>query len=53
MANDTRSRFLFKAREAETQAARAKNPKVKESWQKIAASYRDLAEHARNGDTQP
>jgi hypothetical protein len=35
--------FLAKAQEAEQQAEKAKDFMVRESWRRIAESYRDLA----------
>ena len=35
---------LSKAKEAEQEAAKAKDAEARDSWLKIAASYRDLAE---------
>ena len=41
--------FLSQAREAEIEAARARNPTVKASWLKLAEGYRHLAEQAVKG----
>jgi hypothetical protein len=35
--------YLSKAKEAELEAAKAKNPGSRESWLRIADCYRDLA----------
>jgi hypothetical protein len=35
--------YLAKATEAETRAAKSTDEKVKASWLRVAASYRDLA----------
>jgi hypothetical protein len=35
--------YLEKAKEAEDQGIRTKDPQEKENWLKIAASYRELA----------
>jgi hypothetical protein len=44
MNKDQRRReFLAKAAEAEEQAAKAKESDIRESWLRIAASYRELA----------
>lgn len=37
--------YLAKARDAEEQAAKAKDQRTREQWLKIAESYRELAEH--------
>jgi len=37
------SEFLAKAEEAEKMAKACKDPQVRDSWQNIAQSYRDLA----------
>jgi hypothetical protein len=42
------SEFLAKAEEAELQAARAKDTDAKDSWLKVAAGYRDLAQMAQH-----
>jgi hypothetical protein len=46
---DTSEDFLAKAKEAEDQAARAKNPVIKASWLKLAEGFRHLAEQAARG----
>ncbi len=35
--------YLSKAKEAEQEATRAKNPQSRASWLRIAENYRDLA----------
>ena len=41
--NAKRDEFLAKAKEAEEQAATAKDEMTKASWPRIAAAYHDLA----------
>ena len=36
--------YLAKARQADEKAAKAKDAPMRASWQKIAASYRELAQ---------
>lgn len=38
-----RDEYLARASEADKQAAQAKDTQVRESWQRIAESYRELA----------
>ena len=38
-----RQEFLDKAKDADERAAKAKGPQLRDSWQKIAQTYRDLA----------
>ena len=40
---EQRESFLAKALEAEREAAAVRQPQLKESWQKLAATYRALA----------
>ena len=40
-----REDYLAKARDAEEQAAKARDQPTKEQWLKIAESYRDLAKY--------
>jgi len=47
-ASERSEDFLSQAKEAETQAARARNPTVKAGWLKLAEGYRHLAEQAAN-----
>lgn len=37
--------YLAKAKEAEDQALRCRDQKLKESWQSMAMSYREMAQH--------
>ena len=43
-AKERRDEFLAKAREADDQAEKAKDLEVKQSWKRIAGSYRELAQ---------
>jgi len=47
---DTTEDYLLGAKKAEDQAAQATNPKVKETWLKIAEGFRHLAEQLRGRD---
>ena len=40
--------YLSKAKEAEQEAARAKNPESRASWLRIAENYRDLARYKQS-----
>jgi hypothetical protein len=42
-SNEQRESFLAKALEAEKEAAAVQQPELKESWLKLAATYRALA----------
>jgi hypothetical protein len=39
--------YLSKAKEAEQEATRARNPESRASWLRIAENYRDLARYTR------
>ena len=43
-AKERRDEFLAKAKEADDQAEKAKDLESKQSWKRIADSYRELAE---------
>lgn len=44
MIDPTRQQeYLARAKDAEREASKAKNPDMRKSWQKIAQGYRDLA----------
>lgn len=40
-----RAQYLAKAKEADEQAAKAKDANVRDTWERIAASYRELASY--------
>jgi hypothetical protein len=40
---DRRESYLEKAKEAEQEAARAKNAELRTAWLKVASNYRQLA----------
>jgi hypothetical protein len=44
-ADELIEEYLAKAKEAEEQALRCRDPTLKESWQKIGMSYRGMAQH--------
>ena len=44
--DNRKERLLAEARKAEVLAAKAASPEIRESWLKIAAGYRQLAEDA-------
>ena len=46
-ADERRKEFLAKAKEAEEQAAQTKDSDLKDSWKRIAQSYRELAQRQR------
>jgi hypothetical protein len=42
-ADNQKETYLLKGKEADIEARKATNPKVKEAWHKIADDYRALA----------
>jgi len=46
-ADERRKEFLAKAKDADDQAAQAKDTDLKDSWKRIAQSYRELAQRQR------
>jgi hypothetical protein len=40
---DKRAEYLQKARDAEAEAEKAKDPAAKEAWKRVAVSYLELA----------
>jgi hypothetical protein len=46
-ADERRKDFLAKAKEADEQAEKAKDADLKDSWKRIAQSYRELAQRQR------
>jgi hypothetical protein len=47
--NELIEEYLTKAKEAEDQASRCRDRTLKESWQRIALSYREMAQRRLDG----
>ena len=49
---ERRDEYLRRAADAKAQVAKASDPVAREAWERIAASYRDLASLAAGRDSR-